>query len=157
MSVDQPVDIDALQHLLKTERKRRGLSLRAASDEAEVPFNTLSRVERGYLPDLANFRRIVEWLGIPPERFFQPTQLRAESTPDAIAQHLARDPNLSPAAAERISALVEELYSSLALRKPGVRVHLRAASTFEPRAATLLTDLLEEMQSQLFKRNNRSK
>ena len=43
------------------------------------------RVEKGDLPDLANFRRIVHWLGLPPDRFFQPPQVRTENTPDVIA------------------------------------------------------------------------
>ena len=34
--------------------------LRAAAGQSGVPFNTLARVEKGDLPDLANFRRIVE-------------------------------------------------------------------------------------------------
>src|SRR6266508_1138022 len=98
----EPVDIDQLQELVTSERKRRGLSLRAAAAQADVPFNTLARVEKGHLPDLANFRRIVEWLGLPPERFFQPSRVRTEDTPEVIAHHLAQDPNLSAAAAGKI-------------------------------------------------------
>src|SRR4051812_6665104 len=60
--VDEPIDIKALGLLVRNERERRGrLSLRAAAEQADVPFNTLARVEKGDLPDLANFRRIVAW------------------------------------------------------------------------------------------------
>jgi transcriptional regulator with XRE-family HTH domain len=147
--VGEPVDIGQLQELVLSERKRRGLSLRGAAAQADVPFNTLARVEKGHLPDLANFRRIVEWLGLPPERFFQPTRVRTEDTPEVIAHHLARDPNLSTAAAEKIAGLVRELYASLAMADRSVRVHLRAASTFTPEAANLLGDLLDEIQRKL--------
>ncbi len=147
--MSEPVDIDQLQELVMSERKRRGLSLRAAAAQADVPFNTLARVEKGHLPDLANFRRIVEWLGLPPERFFQPSRVRTEDTPEVIAHHLARDPNLSMAAAEKIAGLVRELYASLAMTDRSVKVHLRAASTFTPDASRLLGELLDEIQGKL--------
>jgi transcriptional regulator with XRE-family HTH domain len=148
--MDEPIDIETLGLLVRKERERRGrLSLRAAAEQADVPFNTLARVEKGDLPDLANFRRIVVWLGLPPERFFQPPQIRTENTPEVIAYHLARDPNLSEAAADKIAGLVRELYTSLATVDRGLRVHLRAASTFTPPAARKLGELLEEIQHKL--------
>jgi len=148
--VEEPIDIKTLGLLVRKERDRRGrLSLRAAAEQADVPFNTLSRVEKGDLPDLANFRRIVAWLGLPPERFFQPAQIRTETTPDVIAYHLARDPNLTDTASEKIAALVRELYATLAATDGGVRVHLRAASTFTPEASRKLAALLEQMQHTL--------
>jgi transcriptional regulator with XRE-family HTH domain len=150
VDVDEPIDIKALGLLVREERERRGrLSLRAAAEQADVPFNTLARVEKGYLPDLANFRRIVDWLGIPPERFFQPAQIRTENTPDIIAYHLARDRNLTDTAAEKIAGLVRELYASLAGVDRGMRVHLRASATFTPEAARKLGGLLEQMQHKL--------
>jgi transcriptional regulator with XRE-family HTH domain len=147
--VSEPVDIDQLQELVMSERKRRGLSLRAAAAQADVPFNTLARVEKGHLPDLANFRRIVEWLGLPPERFFQPSRVRTEDTPEVIAHHLARDPNLSATAAQKIAGLVRELYTSLAVTDRSVKVHLRAAGTFTPEASRLLSELLDDIQRKL--------
>ena len=148
--MQEPIDIETLGRLVKEERERRGrLSLRAAAEQAEVPFNTLARVEKGDLPDLANFRRIVDWLGLPPERFFQPAKVRTESTPEVIAHHLANDPNLTLAAAERIAGLVRDLYVTLAEKNDGVRVHLRAAQTFKPAASRKLADLLDTMQKRL--------
>ncbi|WP_420312233.1 helix-turn-helix domain-containing protein [Streptomyces sp. YS-B37] len=147
--MDEPIDIEALQTLVRQHRAQLGLSLRAAAEQSDVPFNTLARVEKGHLPDLANFTRLVDWLGLTPERFFQPTRLRTESTPDVIAFHLSRDPNLTDAAAAKIAGLVKELYGSLAARESEVKVHLRAASTFTPQASRLLADLLATMQSKL--------
>jgi transcriptional regulator with XRE-family HTH domain len=147
--LDQPIDVGQLKDLVRAHRARLGLSLRVAAEQADVPFNTLARVEKGHLPDLANFRRIVAWLGVDPERFFQPPRLRTESTPELIAQHLARDPNLSPVAAERIAGLVAELYDSLAHRDRTTRVHLRVAPAFTPDAARALAALLENIQAEL--------
>lgn len=144
-----PVDIDALSTRVRQRREELGLSLRAAADQSDVPFNTLARVEKGYLPDLANFRRIVAWLGLPPEMFFQPPRLRTESTPEVIAHHLRHDPNLTDEAAGHIAGLVRELYVSLA-RPPGpAQVRLRAAPTFKPEASRLLGQMLQDMQRKL--------
>ncbi|MEY9912812.1 transcriptional regulator with XRE-family HTH domain [Catenulispora sp. MAP12-49] len=147
--MDEPVDVSALQWLVQRHRADRGLSLRAAAEASGVPFNTLARVEKGHLPDLANFRRIVEWLGLPPERFFEPPRIRTESTPEIIAYYLSRDPNLSDAAADRIASLVRELYDTMAEPENAIQVHLRAASTFTPHAARALGDLLETIQAKL--------
>ena len=147
--MDEPVDIDALKVHVRQHRRELGLSLRAAAAQSDVPFNTLARVEKGDLPDLANFRRIVEWLGLPPELFFQPTRIRTENTPEIIAHHLSRDPNLTDTAAQHIAALVRELYTSLARPPHAARIRLRAAPTFKPEASRLLGDLLEDMQRKL--------
>ena len=97
------------------------------------------------MPDLETFRRILGWLGLPPDRFFTSTE-RAESILDAIAGQLMSDPALPPQAADRIAAVVRDLYQSLAKTSPALAVHLRASKTFTPVALRLLTDLLEEMQ-----------
>lgn len=148
---DQPLDISELKRLVKERRSGDGLSLRAAAAEAGVPFNTLARVERGDLPDLTNFRRIVNWLGIEPERFFRPSRQALESTPDVIAHHLHSDTSLSAGAADQIAGLVRQLYENLAMREIKTKVHLRAASTFVPDGARLLGELLDEMQAGLTK------
>jgi len=147
--VDEPVDISILKARVKEHREKLGLSLRAAAADCDVPFNTLARVEKGHLPDLANFRRIVTWLGLAPEQFFQPPKIRTESTPEIIAHHLSRDPNLTDQAARHIAGLVRELYTSLARPPEAVRIRLRAAPTFKPEASRLLGDLLQDMQHKL--------
>jgi len=100
------------------------------------------------MPDLATFRRVIEWLGVPPDRFFVESE-RTESTPEAIAVHLLNDPALAPEAADRIAGIVRDLYENLASTGPRLAMHLRAAKTFSPPALRLLTDLLSDMQSAL--------
>ncbi len=145
----EPVEVTELAARVSERRRHDGLGLRAAAAQAEVPFTTLARVEQGHLPDLANFRRIVEWLGLDPALFFRPSRLRAESTPERIKHSLLRDPHLTEAAAQQIAGLVENLYSALARPDAGVQVHARAHSTFTPTAATALADLVQRMQDRL--------
>jgi transcriptional regulator with XRE-family HTH domain len=149
--MEQPTSGDPLEDLgpmLARRRKKLGLSLRELSDQCDVPVATLSRVEQGRTPDLANFRRIVSWLGLPPERFLQPTT-RATSTPDVIGEHLRLDPSLEPADAEKIADLVRTMYEALQAQDNRLALHLRAAKTFTPPAMRLFAGLLDDMQEAL--------
>lgn len=130
------------------------MSVRQAAADAGVPVATFSRVENGRMPDLDTFRRLVAWIGLPPETFFEPTAA-VVNTPAAIAEHLHADPALDPDAAARIASLVQELYSSLASRERRVTVHLRAAKTFTPLALQALTSMLDEVRQALERRDAR--
>lgn len=136
--------IDLASALLARRRARR-LSLRDLAAEIGVSFNTLSRVERGHVPDLQNYRRIAAWLEIPTESLLDP----AASTPDVIARHLRADGSLSAVAAETIASLVEEMYVKLTQEQPRMACHLRSAQTFTPQAGELLAEILSDMQDQL--------
>lgn len=148
MAVD-PIDLGELGARVAEHRRRFSLSLRAAADQAEVPFNTLARVEKGKLPDLANFKRIVEWLGLDPALFFAPPRTRQESTVEAIQSLLRRDSNLSDQATVHIGGLVESLYTALASPPDDVVMHIHVAPTLVPTAANLLGDLITAMQAKL--------
>lgn len=49
-------------------RKRGKVGIRAAAREIGLSPATLSRVENGHMPDLANFTKICRWLEIDPAR-----------------------------------------------------------------------------------------
>lgn len=140
-------DIFALGAILKARRREKRLSLRDLAAEIGVSLNTLSRVERGHIPDLKNFRRIVDWLEMPAEHFLEPPA--ETSTPEAVARHLRSDQRLSGEAAEKIAELVEEMYHKLASNHPVLSLHLRSAKTFTPAAGALLGEMLGEMESKL--------
>ena len=142
-------NVDDLGALVGARRREEKLSLREAAAQIEISFNTLARVERGHIPDLDNFRRIVAWLGLPAERFFVGPRVRYESTPELIAEHLRADPHLAASAAQQIEQLVRNLYTALATQDAVLAAHLRAARTFEPRAAALFGRLVEDMRRTL--------
>jgi len=139
--------ISRLGQLLNARRRQKRLSLRDLADQTGVSFNTLSRVERGHVPDLRNLTRIAEWLDVPVEMFIEPAG--AATTPEVIARHLSTDLRLSPEAAGKIAELVEEMYHRLVGEQPTLAVHLRSAKTFTPAAGAVLADLLREMQAAL--------
>lgn len=138
--------------MLKARRRAKRMTLRDLADEIDVSFNTLSRVERGHLPDLKNFRRIVDWLEVPAEMFLDPLEQEL-STPEIIARHLRSDARLTREAASQIAKLVEDMYRSVLREQPRVAVHLRSAKTFTPAAGALLAEVLTEMQRELLTRS----
>ena len=148
--MDKPgkLELSDLGRLVQAERSRRGMSLREAALALGIPFNTLARVEKGHVPDLPKFKRLVDWCGADINQFFE-IQEKATTTPEAIAEHLRADRNLPPAAAERIAGIVGDLYQALARPQEIAAVHLRAAKTFRPEAARTLGALLNDLNQAL--------
>ena len=126
------------------------MSLREAADAVGIPFNTLARVEKGHVPDLPKFKRLVEWCGADIADFFEAHE-KAAVTTDVIAEHLRSDRDLPPEAAERIAGIVTELYEALARPERVSAVHLRAAKTFRPDAARALGELVDDMHEALLR------
>ena len=142
------LDLSDLGRLVLAERTRRGMSLRDAALSIGIPFNTLARVEKGNVPDLPKFKRLVEWCGADINQFFE-IQEKVTATTDVIAEHLRADHNLPPESAERIADIVGELYQALVRPHAVAAVHLRAAKTFRPDAARSLGALLNNLNEAL--------
>ena len=142
------LDLSDLGRLVLAERNHRGMSLREAALAIGIPFNTLARVEKGHVPDLPKFKRLVEWCGADINKFFE-IQEKATATTDIIAEHLHADRNLPPGAAQRIADIVGDLYQALVRPEEIATVHLRAAKTFRPDAARALGSLLSELNQAL--------
>ena len=142
------LELSDLGRLVADERQRRGISIREAAKETDIPFNTFARVEKGHVPDLPKFKRLVDWCGADVRDFFE-LQEKATATTDLIAEHLRADRNLPPEAAERIAAIVDDLYQALAEPQEVSAAHLRAATTFRPEAASSLGRMLNDMHEAL--------
>ncbi len=144
------LELNNLGRLVVAERDRRGMSLREAATSIGIPFNTLARVEKGHIPDLPKFKRLVEWCGVDIKHFFELKE-KAVATTDLIAEHLRSDRNLPAGAAEQIAGIVNDLYQALAQPQKVSAVHLRAATTFRPDAARALGALLNDLHDALLK------
>ena len=144
------MNIADLGKLVRSERIRQGISLREAAAETDIPFNTLARVEKGHIPDLPKFKRLVEWCGADINQFFEAPE-KVASTTDVIADHLHADQNLPPEAATQIAGIVRELYQALARPQQLSAAHLRAAKTFAPNASRALGSLVEDLNTALIK------
>lgn len=94
-----------LQTLGRKITEKRGTSgVRETAKKIGISHGTLSRLERGYLPDLETFAKVCKWLRIDPAEVLGVTpQLR--TTPTA-AVHCRKDQVLAPATAQALAQLI---------------------------------------------------
>lgn len=100
------MSIHRLGKLLKERREDRGIRL--VAKEIGISAATLSRVERGKIPDLFTFRRICTWLKVDPAEILgvstEDHSLARHSTFAAV--HFKADAELSQEAASDIAHLI---------------------------------------------------
>lgn len=153
----EPIDVVGFAAAVRERRTSQGLSQRQAAAEAGVSFSTWSRVEAGSQPDLASFGLLCAWLRVPAATFFTPITTRETPGVEQAISHLQADPHLPPGAARAISAVLREMYETLAVqvspRTDIVACHLRAASTLRPgvpeRLAGILRDIHDGLERQV--------
>ena len=87
---------------LRDARAKRGI--RDTADEIGVSPATLSRVERGLMPDLETFRKICHWLKVDPGEVLGVTQVTAKRP--AVAVHFRKDHVLKPETAQALAELI---------------------------------------------------
>ena len=50
-------------------RTRGSMGIRAAAKEIGISPTTLSRIERGHVPDLRTLEKVCDWIGVDPAKF----------------------------------------------------------------------------------------
>jgi transcriptional regulator with XRE-family HTH domain len=113
------VDVSDLGRLLLRRRRAHEWSLRDVADQlgGAMTASSLSRIERGAIPDSKNVPILAKWLELPLDRIGWPGEAHSEedlATPDVVEVHLRADRNLEPAAAEVLSTMFRHLYESVA-------------------------------------------
>lgn len=98
-------------------QKRGSTGVRAAAAEIGISPSTLSRVERGHLPDLENFRLICRWLEIDPNRILGFHSGR-ESRKDEIraSVHFRKERTTSPETAAALARLILHVQRALTVQ-----------------------------------------
>lgn len=86
------MEIGELGQLLA--RKRGNMGVRAAAREIGISPSTLSRIEKGHVPDVGTLEKVCEWLGEEPSRFTGVGNLQIafknrKAVPPSTAQSLA--------------------------------------------------------------------
>ena len=102
------IPLQRIGPLLRAQRGDRGL--REVAKEIGISTATLSRVERGKVPDLETFRRICHWLRIDPGEVLgrphpiaEPQVTPADPTP---AIHFKADRAMSHETAEALAEMI---------------------------------------------------
>lgn len=94
--------LENLGRLLHEKRGDRGI--REVAREIGISHATLSRVERGHLPDLENYQKICKWLGIDIAAV---TGIDSKKVPTPVAQvHFRKAPTISPKTAQALAQMI---------------------------------------------------
>jgi transcriptional regulator with XRE-family HTH domain len=95
--------LQTLGRRLSEKQGDRGVRKTAA--EIGISPATLSRVERGYMPDLETFGKICRWLEIDPGEVLGIKAAPAAVAPK-VAVHFRKDREISPRTAKALANLI---------------------------------------------------
>jgi transcriptional regulator with XRE-family HTH domain len=125
-TLDGFIDPVILGDRVRAKRRSRKLSIREAAQEIGVSAPTISRVERGHLPERENLLRLARWAGVRIDPVLHADTRRARntlvhdpsaSTVEAVELHLRADKNLSRDDAEALSEMFRLAYDALSAKQ----------------------------------------
>lgn len=105
------IDIDKLSRLLREQRGGRNLS-DIAEEIGEVSISTLSRIEKGKIPDLSTFIKICSWLKLSPNDFAPEFEKEKLDHQSKILYHLRADNTLTNDVSESLLKMIQLAYQN---------------------------------------------
>jgi len=120
------IDAVELGSRVRAKRRSRKLSIREAAEEVGVSAPTISRVERGHLPERENLLRLARWAEVRIDPVLHESGRRRRdtaihgpdaSTVEAVELHLRADKNLSSDDAEALSEMFRLAYDALSAKQ----------------------------------------
>jgi len=94
-----------LQQLGKKALGKRGdRGIREVAAEIGISPATLSRIERGHLPDIGTFRKVCAWLGTDPGEVLGNRPRNSQAPMAAV--HFRKDQTLAPETAQALAQLI---------------------------------------------------
>ena len=103
------ITLHQLGDKLRREREPRGV--REVAKEIGISPATLSRVERGYVPDLGTFAKICTWMKIDPAHVLgietaKKSKKRKVATDAVVTAHFRANRTVSPKLATALADLI---------------------------------------------------
>lgn len=89
----------------KLLEKRGGMGIREAAKEIGISHSTLSRVERGFLPDLETFGKICKWLDVDPGEVLGVQSTVTRVNPE-VSVHFKKRQVLAPKTAQALAQMI---------------------------------------------------
>jgi transcriptional regulator with XRE-family HTH domain len=113
------INVNALAEAIQRHREEKKLSVRSAADQMDnVSASTLSRIERGSVPDLDTYMRLCRWLQLEPSHFavqrvsIDSPQRESSLNMDDIIMHLRADKLLNTSTSEALITMIEVAYAA---------------------------------------------
>jgi transcriptional regulator with XRE-family HTH domain len=112
--------------LIKAKRRETGLGVRASARDCGISAATLSRLERGISPNIADtgtLTKLAMWIGVSLNELISSENITAKSsgpqttTPEVVEVHLRADKNLPPQTAEALAKMFKVLYDQATQQK----------------------------------------
>lgn len=118
MTNSKPSEIDLPKFAALISKKRAGRPFRDVAGEiGAVSAPTLSRIEKGNVPDIDTFMRLCRWLSVSPNDFQTGFDAGSQSstldTKDFVCAHLRADRMLPPDTARALTTMIELAYRSV--------------------------------------------
>ena len=104
---------------LKVMEKRGDRGVREVAKEIGTSPATLSRVERGHLPDLETFGKICRWLDVDPGEVLGIKTQSAAPPVASVQTHFRKDYAVQPATATALADLIVKAHQALVLMEEG--------------------------------------
>lgn len=130
-SGSSPETLVDLGDRVRAKRRSKKLSIREAAEEVGVSAPTISRVERGHLPERENLLRLARWAEVQIDTVRHDDDARHArnsavhgpdaSTVEAVELHLRADKNLSRGQAEALSEMFRLAYDALSAKQAEVK------------------------------------
>ncbi len=105
--------LENLGRLVKGKRGERGI--RAVAKEIGISHATLSRVERGFHPDLERYQKICKWLGVSVEAVADKETSQSTSTIPQV--HFRKKITVSTETAQALAQLILTAQAALARKE----------------------------------------
>jgi len=103
----------------KIMEKRGEKGIRETAKAIGISHGTLSRLERGHLPDLETFAKVCKWLRIEPAEVLGVVS-DSRTTPTA-GVHCRKDQALAPATAQALAHLILAAHRAVMLKEESGR------------------------------------
>ena len=100
------ITLHQLGDKLRREREPRGV--REVAEEIGISPATLSRVERGYVPDLGTFAKVCEWMGVDPGKVLGISKKKKSAAQEmpTVTAHFRANQTVSPKLATALADLI---------------------------------------------------
>lgn len=103
------LDTNKFSDMIKSKRNNEGL--RATAREIGISPSTLSRVEKGNLPDIDTYLILCNWLEVSSD-FFKIQNSISNSTEENVIAHLRADRTLAPETSEALIKMINLAYAA---------------------------------------------